>query len=141
MRFVCAALLLFSAACSDGTSCDTKTDDVGEVCLPALLAPGMPSQLDMRELCSPGCSGVSSCSALFSNGAVVLDVEQDVCSDSFTATCVAAGCMQRIVTCSLPPLSAGDYSLIVPGVPPRLLRVQPGGSSTCRFFNADGGVP
>ncbi len=141
MRLLCAVLVLFAAACSDGTTCDTKTDDVGEICLPAQLAPGIPVQLDVRELCSPGCSGAPSCSALYSNGAVVLDVEQDICSDILTASCVAAGCMQRIVTCDLPALSAGDYSLIVPGGPPRLLRVQPGGSSTCRFFATDAGVP
>jgi hypothetical protein len=143
MRLLWAALALLCAACSsNGATCDTKTDDLGEICLPAQIAPGIPAQFDVRELCSPGCSSNPSCSALFINGAVVLDVENDVCSDQLTsATCVAMGCLQRTVRCDLPALGAGDYPLIVPGGPPRLLRVRPGGSSSCRFFDADGGVP
>jgi len=140
MRSLCAALALLAAACSDGTVCDTRVADVGEVCLPSFLAPGIPSQLDARELCTPGCSGVSTCSALFRNGSVILDVEQDVCSPSFTPSCIALGCQQRTVRCVLPALAAGQYSLILPGGPPRLLRVQQGGSSSCRFPSADGGV-
>jgi hypothetical protein len=140
MRSLCAALALLAAACGNGVTCDTRTDDVGEVCIPSTIAPGIPSQIDVRELCSPGCTDPANCSALFRNGSVVLDVEQDVCSDSFTSSCVALGCQQRTVRCTLPPLAAGQYALIIPGGPPHLLRVQPGGSSSCRFPSADGGV-
>ena len=141
MRLPCAALVLFAAAgCTTGTVCNTVTDDVSDVCLPATIAPGIPLRIDVREACGPGCSGPPGCSAIFQNGAVILGMEQDICSDNFSQTCLAQGCQQRTISCQLPPLNAGDYALLVPGGPPRLLRVQPGGSSTCHFFPSGGRV-
>src|ERR1700687_3816444 len=139
MRFLGAALLLLAAACSD-TTCDTRTADLGEICIPSSLAPGIPSQLDARELCGPGCSAAPNCSALYRNGSVFLAVDQDVCNTSSTAACVARGCEQRTMRCVLPALAIGNYPRVVPGGPLRLLRVQPGGSTTCRFIQADGGL-
>src|SRR6267143_134641 len=105
MRLLGAAVLLLAAACNDTTSCDTKTVDLGSLCLPSAVAPGIPSQLDALELCGPGCSGTPTCSALFRNGTVVVSAEQDVCTQSLTASCVALGCQQRKLRCVLPALS------------------------------------
>ena len=135
MRPACAALvLLFASACDTGVTCDTKTADVGAICVPDTLAPGIPAVLDVEELCGPGCSPVPDCSAIFRNGSVFLDVEQDICSDILTATCLSQSCQQRTLHCPIPALAPGDYALVVPGGPPRLLRVQAGGTSTCRFI-------
>ena len=140
MRSFCAALLLCAAACNDGNNCNTVTDDLGDLCLPPALAPGISSVVEVRELCGGGCTGTPSCTAFYRGGQVTLDVSQDVCSDSTTAGCIVLGCQQRIVRCVLPALSAGDYTLTVPGGPSRLLRVAAGGSASCRFTAADGGV-
>ena len=140
MRSLCAALLLCAAACNSGISCDTRTDDLGDLCIPATLAPGIPSVLDVRELCGGGCTSMPSCTALFRGGTVALDVAHEVCSDSASGGCIAVGCQQRIVRCVLPALAAGDYTLTVPGGPARLLRVRGGGAASCRFPSTDGGV-
>jgi hypothetical protein len=140
MRFFCAALLFLAAACSDANVCDTRTDDVGDLCIPATISPDIPSVVEVRELCAPACSGAPSCTALFVNGQVVLDITQDVCSDSLGSTCLALGCRQRAMTCVLPALPAGQYRLSAPGGSARLLRVGNGGASSCRFPTADGGV-
>ena len=140
MRTLCAALALLAAGCNDGISCDTRTANVGDLCIPSSLPPNIPAVLDVREACGPGCSGVPSCSALFRNGQVVLDVEQDVCSDSFTSRCIDQGCQQRVLRCVFPALPAGDYTLVVPGGPSRSLHVEQGGTASCRFPAADGGV-
>jgi hypothetical protein len=140
MRLFCAALLFLAAACSDGNICDTRTDDVGDLCIPATISPDIPSVVEVRELCAPACSGAPSCTALFVNGQVVLDVQQDVCSDSLNPSCLALGCRQRVMTCVLPALPAGQYRLSAPGGSARLLRIASGGTSSCRFVAADGGV-
>lgn len=140
MRLLCAAILLLAAACNDGISCDTVTDDLGDLCLPATLAPGIPSVVEVRELCGAGCTGAPSCTALLRGGQVTLDVEHDVCSDSQTRSCIQLGCQQRVMRCVLPSLNAGDYTLSVPGGPSRILRVAAGGDSSCRFPASDGGV-
>ena len=42
MRSLCAALVFLAAtACNNGITCDTVTDDLGDLCLPAALAPGI----------------------------------------------------------------------------------------------------
>ena len=137
MRFLGAALLLCAAACSTNT-CDTRTDDLGDLCLPATLAPGIAAVIQVRELCGEGCSGAPACTALFRGAAVTLDVQHDVCSESTTAGCIALGCQRRIFSCVLPALNPGDYTLAVPGGPSRLLRVASGGTASCRFTAADG---
>src|ERR1700674_5286564 len=140
MRLFCAALLFLAAACSNGLVCDTRTDDVGDLCIPATISPDIPSVVEVRELCAPACSGAPSCTALFVNGQVVLDIQQDVCSDSLTSACLALGCRQRVMTCVLPALPAGQYRLSAPGGSARLLRIAIGGASSCRLVAADGGV-
>lgn len=139
MRFPGAALVLLAAACDNGVSCNTVTDDLGDLCVPSMVAVGIPSVFDVRELCGAGCTGAPTCTALFRNGQVLLDVEQEVCSDTQNATCADMGCQQRVLRCVIPALGIGDYPLVVPGGPSRLLRVQQGGVASCRFA-LDGGV-
>jgi hypothetical protein len=135
MRRSCALLLLLAgAACSDGTTCETGVADVGDVCLPTTGAPNLPITIEMKELCGRACTSLPSCSAVFRDAQVILDVEQEVCSDSFTPLCINLGCQERVFPCQLPSLQAGDWVLTIPGTPARLLRIQPGGSASCRFI-------
>jgi len=141
MRLLAAALLLLTCACdSNGDSCDNKTADVGGVCLPAAVAPGIPSVIEVRELCGNGCSGLPTCTALVRNAAVALDVTNDVCASGQSAFCLNLGCQQRAIHCVLPSLNQGRYTLTAPGAPARTLVVQAGGESSCRFTLSDGGV-
>jgi hypothetical protein len=139
MRLLCATLLLLTA-CNNVVSCQDGTVDVGDLCLPDPLSPNVNVAIEVRELCGPGCSGVPTCTAVFRDGLVVLDITQEVCTTSQTASCIDLGCQQRVMQCSLPGLTAGTYTLQVPGGPNRLLRVASGGQSSCRFALADGGV-
>jgi hypothetical protein len=134
MRRLCAALALALAACNNGDICDDKVDDVGDVCIPALLAPDIPILLEAREQCGLTCTGDPVCSALFVNGGVALDVSNQVCQSSQVSICFLGGCQNRVMQCTLPPLPAGNYSLTVPGGPPRLLRVGQGGTASCRYL-------
>ena len=139
MRRLALALLAL-AACSDGTDCSTRTADIGEVCLPSALSAGIPTLIEVRELCGAGCSSAPTCAALNRNGQVVLEVEQDVCTAGFGSDCLSQGCQQRTALCQLPALQPGDWTLVVPGGPSRTVRVQDGGQSSCRFLLPDGGV-
>jgi|SRR4051812_1691284 hypothetical protein len=133
MRRACALLLALSAGCGDGNACDTGPSDVGDVCLPPLIAPGIPITLEVRELCGRGCTAAPTCSAVLRDGRVALEVEQEVCADTVTASCLSAPCQERAITCKLPALTAGVWALAIDGAPSRLLRVGDGGVATCRF--------
>ncbi len=140
MRLLVAALLLTCACDTTGDVCNTKTTDIGDVCLPSTIAPGLPSVIQVRELCGVGCSSMPSCTALLGNATVTLDVTGDVCQSNFSASCLDQGCLQRVMSCTLPALAAGRYVLVLPGGPPRSLVVASGGPSSCRFQLTDGGV-
>lgn len=137
---IAAALLLLAAGCNDVVTCDTETADIGLVCLPPLLAPQVSSVIEVRELCGKGCSGTPVCTALWTGGRVVLDVTQEVCTDSQSASCIDLGCRRRVIRCQLPALDPGEYTLAAPGAPVQLVHVGAGGQSSCRFAQADGGV-
>ncbi|MCA1827748.1 MAG: hypothetical protein ABR567_17440 [Myxococcales bacterium] len=141
MRFLAAGAILLTCACTDnGDSCDNKTADVGDVCLPASIAPGIPSVIEVRELCGNGCSDMPSCTALLRNASVALDVTQDQCISFLSGACLDQGCIQRVMHCTLPALNEGRYTLTVPGGPSRTMLVKAGGESSCRFTLSDGGV-
>ncbi len=140
MRAGLCVLLLLVAACNDGQTCNTQTVDLGDLCIPGSLAPDLGAVLDVRESCGPGCSSPPTCSALFTNGQVVIETGQDVCQNSLLANCLDQGCQQRVFRCALPPLPAGNYTLVVPGGPSRTLHFAPGGVASCRLPLADGGV-
>jgi hypothetical protein len=135
------ALALFAAACtSNGDSCDDIPADLGDVCVPDSIAPGLTAIIEVRELCGNACSDIPTCTAVFRNAQVTLDTSLNYCVSSQTARCLQAGCQQRVIPCALPSLNAGDWTLNVPGGPPRLLRVADGGQSSCHFIAPDGGV-
>ena len=140
MRLLAAALLCTCACNSTGDICDTTTADVGDVCVPASIAPGVPSVIEVRELCGVGCSSMPSCTALLRNAQVTLDVEGEVCQSNLSGSCLDLGCLQRVMRCVLPALNPGHYTLNVPGGPQRALAVASGGQSSCLFTLADGGV-
>src|SRR5512140_2924237 len=107
MRLLVAALLFTCACDNTGDVCDTRTADLGEICLPATLAPGIPSVIDVRELCGVGCSSPPSCTALLRNSQVILDVTHDVCQSNFSGACLDQGCQRRVMRCVLPALEEG----------------------------------
>lgn len=144
MRIVLLPLLLAAAvcaACSDNTDvCNSGPSDVGAVCVPSPLAPGITSTVQLRELCGRGCSDLPSCTAIFRNAQVILDVTQTTCNSQLVSACLSLGCQTRLIPCSLPALAEGDYTLLVPGGATQILHVQNGGSSSCRLLDLDGGV-
>jgi hypothetical protein len=136
-----AALATALCACTDtGDICDSGTGAIGQICVPDPVAPSITTTIQMRELCGRGCSDLPSCTAVFRNAQVVLDVEQTVCNSQLTAACLSLGCLTRLVPCSLPSLPEGDYTLVVPGGPDQLLHVRSGGTSSCRLLDTDAGV-
>ncbi|HEY2030197.1 MAG TPA: hypothetical protein VGH20_13415 [Myxococcales bacterium] len=145
MRLALLPLVLAAfvcAACSDNTDvCNNGPSDVGAICVPSPLAPGITSTIQLRELCGRGCSDLPSCTAIFRNAQVILDVNQTTCNSQLTAACLQLGCQTRSIPCALPALAEGDYTLLVPGGATQILRVRSGGSSSCRLGDLDGGVP
>jgi len=142
MRYaILLAALVFCSACEDtGDSCNSGTSDIGALCLPRTLAPGITAAIQVRELCGRGCSENPSCTAVFRNSQVVLDMQQTTCTSQLTAACVDMGCQTRIIPCALPALNEGDYPLVVPGAPLQVLHVLDGGQSSCFLPSLDGGV-
>ncbi|HEX4386887.1 MAG TPA: hypothetical protein VH083_28225 [Myxococcales bacterium] len=141
MRNALLLAALVCCACSDtGDVCSDGAADIGSYCLPEPMAPGNIAIIQLRELCGRGCSDPPTCTALFRNSQVVLDVGHTTCNSQLTAACESLGCLERIIPCTLPELSAGDYPLVVPGAPLQLLHVASGGQSGCRLRLPDGGV-
>jgi hypothetical protein len=134
------ALALLAPAC-DTNTCDTLPAGVGEFCNQGALAANRQLVVEVRELCGKGCSGQPSCDAFLRNGQVVLDVHQNVCTDTMYYQCIALGCVQRVIRCTIPDLPEGDYALVAPGSAVQLLRVRADGQASCRFpALPDGGV-
>ena len=141
MRILIAAAALCTLAACSSQSCSDQTADVGDICLPSSVPPDIEANIELRELCGGGCTGQPGCNAALRGGAVVLDVSQEICSDAFFLTCAQAPCNQRLIRCKLPALAPGDYTLMAPGAPNRVLHVATGGNPTCRFpAPADGGT-
>lgn len=141
MRAALCAVLFLAVACDDGQTCETRSANLGEVCVPASLAPDLGPVIDVKEACGPFCSGPPTCSAKFLNGHIILETEQELCTSALVPACVDQGCRQLTIRCTLPALPAGDYTLDVPGGPPRSLHFAPGGVGSCRLLLPDGGVP
>ena len=57
--------------------------------------------IEIRELCGPGCSHPPGCTAIFRNGVVQLDVQQEICGEAQFGQCKALPCIQRITRCAL----------------------------------------
>src|SRR3954462_1486371 len=106
MRAALCAVLFLAAACNDGETCDTRAANLGEVCIPASLAPDLGPVLDVREACGPFCASPPTCSATFANGRVLLQTEQEVCSSTLAPSCIDKGCRQTVIRCTLPALPA-----------------------------------
>lgn len=130
-RALLIAGLLCAAGCGDGTTCNTVAADVGAICLPAAIAPRTESVIEVREQCGPGCAQTPACGAQLNDGQVILDVHEEVCTGGFGPSCTFNPCQTRVVRCRLPSLAAGDYTLVAPGTPARVLHVRDGGQSTC----------
>jgi hypothetical protein len=74
-------------------------------------------------------------------GAVILELSEQQCPDLFVG-CSTQLCFERIASCRLPALAAGDYPLVVPGAQSRVLHVRAsGGVSACHLpVPSDGGI-
>jgi hypothetical protein len=132
LRRVALAAALCAAACND-SNCQTGIVDVSQICLPDSITPNLAIDMEVRELCGRGCSGMPTCTALWRNSEIQLYTEQDVCEDTLTSACVNQGCQERAFRCRLPALNPGEYVISAPGGISRVLRVEQGGSSSCRF--------
>jgi hypothetical protein len=141
MRNALLIAALACCACSDtGDICEDSAADIGAFCVPTPMAPGNIAVIQVQELCGRGCSDLPTCTALFRNAQVVLDVGHTTCQSQLSSGCESLGCLQRIIPCTLPQLNEGEYPLVIPGAPLELLRVQDGGTSICRLRLPDGGV-
>lgn len=142
---VLAAGVALTALECDNVSCKTIVTDLGALCLPDTAQPNTDLLVEVRELCATNCARLPNCTATVVEGAVVLDVHQDVCNDVSQVTCTPQQCMRRSVLCKLPGLPQGDYAVRAPGIEDQLLRVRAGGTVSCRLpvtpdAGVDGGV-
>jgi hypothetical protein len=124
--FLCAGSL---AACSDDTCFDVETQ-IGDACVPAAATAGSQTNIQVREACGTNCAQGQSCTAVFSNGTVVLTMHENHCYVGNLA-CDGSECSQVVVSCTLPALAEGDYPLILNGGPAEILRVRPSGTGAC----------
>jgi hypothetical protein len=131
----CAAAVLASLCAAavgcDDTSCNSITPVAGSVCVPNIVQPDQSSAIEVREECGL-CSSVPTCDAILRNGAVYVTLSSQICSD-VAPNCASQDCPQRVVRCTLPPLAAGTYPLVVTGTQNYLLNVQEGGQSSCKL--------
>lgn len=138
--FLAAAFLAACLGAGCSSDCTNVSVDIGTACLPAVLAADTVASIQVREACGINCARTPQCTAVLSAGSVVLEMSEDQCPDFF-GVCASAPCQKRVVGCRLPALPAGDYPMIVPGSPTRLLRVRAsGGVSACTLpVASDGG--
>jgi hypothetical protein len=141
MRAVTYAIVLLCAACtSNGDSCDDIPADLGELCIPNVIAPNLTANVQVRELCGNFCSDVPTCTAVFRNAQLYLDTDLNYCLSSQSSSCLNVGCLHRTIKCALPAMQEGEYTLVIPGGTLRTLKVQAGGQSACAFPAEDGGT-
>ena len=126
---VLASLGLGAAGCSSNT-CIDFSPAVGSLCVPGTLQADQKSIIEVRESCAQ-CSSPPQCSTTLVNGVVTVDLHSQLCSD--TEVACSNACLQRTARCTLPPLAAGDYTLVLPGNLLRPLRVREGGESSCQL--------
>jgi hypothetical protein len=131
-RALLAAALLLCACPGNGDVCNSTSADIGVFCVPNPLAPGLNAGIQLVEACGNNCTEIPSCTAVFRNSQVVLNIDHDTCLSNLSALCLQPGCQNRVIPCSLPALSEGDYTLVIPGAPLQRLHVAAGGQSSCR---------
>ncbi|GAC1345164.1 MAG: hypothetical protein NVSMB23_20940 [Myxococcales bacterium] len=130
---VVAALAIHSLIASCSSDCTNVAANVSAVCLPDVLAEGQVAVVDAREACGVNCARAPRCEAVLTNGTLLLTLREDECPNLYPG-CEFAPCAQRVATCRLPALAAGDYPVVVPGSPGRVLHVRAaGGVSACRL--------
>lgn len=125
------AALALPAACS--SDCNNVAANISAVCLPDVVAEGQVAVVDAREACGVNCARAPRCDAVLTNGTLVLGLHEDECPGLYPG-CEFAPCSQRVASCRLPALAAGDYPVVVPGSQGRILHVRAsGGISACRL--------
>jgi hypothetical protein len=140
IALLCAlALPLLGTAC-DNVTCNTVKAPASAACMPDLIEANREVSIELREGCGLNCARFPACKATLQAGVVVLDLHQDQCDDVAPNQCDGQQCLQRIVPCTLPALSAGTYTLRAPGLPDQIVHVGSGGAAACHLANPDGGV-
>jgi hypothetical protein len=125
-----AALPLLGSCSSD---CRNVSANISAVCLPDVVAEQKVAVVDVREACGINCARAPQCDAVLTDGTLILALNEDECPGLYPG-CELAPCAQRVTACRLPALAAGDYPVVVPGSPTRLLHVRAmGGVSSCRL--------
>jgi|GEM_PF-1364931 len=131
--FAALSLALAASAGCSSTTCEDIEADIGAVCLPDTLAPGITSIIEVREQCGNSCTLPPGCTATFTGGSVFLDLHQKRCSDTGFFGCDQIQCLNRSARCVLPGLPPGDYPLLVPGGANQIVHVRSGGQNSCRL--------
>lgn len=120
-----AAVAIVAASCSP---CDDVSVNFSATCLPQRVSPFMDLDIELQEACGSSCSEPPVCTSILDLNMLTLISAQTEC----TQDCVPTGvCVTRKVRCLLPPLDPGVYSVVIPGLPPRQLTVEPGQPVAC----------
>jgi hypothetical protein len=135
------AAVAFASQRCDNVTCLTVPAPISTACMPDAIDVNRQVRIELRELCGKNCARFPNCTATLQNGVLVLDVHEDQCNDVQPGQCIDQPCIQRVISCDLPPLQAGDYTMRTQGLPDQLVRVRAGGAAACTLPTpADGGV-
>ena len=130
IRIVRAALIAGAAALPACRHCE-EHQAAARVCLPELAAAQTQLTLQAADTCTSPCSFDNlACSATIDgeSGAVRLTVLTTACE--YSGAC-AQVCVRKDVSCAVPPLPAGDRTVIVNGTVAGTLHVGADGTTQC----------
>ena len=135
------ALLVAALVWGCSSDCNNVAADIGAACLPGVIAANLESLIQVRESCGTNCAQPPSCTAVLLSGAVVLELREDQCP-MLSPGCAQMLCMERVVNCKIPPLTEGDYPVVIPGSASRVLHVRDTGTErSCTLpAGADAGM-
>lgn len=120
-----AAALLAGLGCQP---CESVGVNLGATCLPAKVAAGQELSIEVQEACGTSCGEPPACTATVDINSVSLLVEQTECRMNCTPT---GACLTRKATCRIGKLEAGDYTVVLPGLPSRTVTVEAGAATSC----------
>lgn len=110
--------------------CEDVAPEFGNACLPETMAANETLRIEVQEDCGTNCSAPLDCTASVDFERVTIIATQTEC----LLDCVPDGvCRKRTTECLLPPLAAGDYEVVFPGLSTKTLRVESGAASACRL--------
>ncbi len=112
--------------------CSQKTFG-GPFCVPdsGIAAPGRTLTFQVIDVCNGGCGKSSlACVVARDAGTITVTVAGEVCEPPAGVACSLA-CALRPLSCTLPPLEEGDYTVVSPNQASQAFHVRDGGSAEC----------